>query len=334
MPFTGIQYVHGGVHLPRLGLWLDPSRPKPGAVFVSHAHSDHMARHTEVVLTAPTADLMRLRLGGQRTEHRLDYGQTKSFRQGEIPFQLTLLPAGHILGSSMAYIQAGSQSLLYTGDFKLRPGFSCEPCQLRQADVLVTETTFGRPQYVLPPQETIWAELLAFCQGALSEDVTPVLMTYSLGKTQEVLAGLADSGLSFALHEQAYRMTQVCESYGVSFAPYEAFDPLFARDKVLIWPPSAMKSALLTELPRLRKAAITGWAMDASCKFRYRADAAFALSDHADFPDLLEAVGRVQPKQVWTLHGSAATFADALRQRGYNAAALSEPDQLSLVLGC
>jgi DNA ligase-1 len=277
---------------------------------------------------------MRLRLGGERAEHRLNFGEATEFHTGELPFRLTLLPAGHILGSSMAYIEVGGQSLLYTGDFKLRSGLSCEPCQLRPADVLIMETTFGRPHYRLPDPAQTWQALANFCHETLAAEATPVLMAYSLGKTQEVLTGLKTSGLTFALHEQAHSMTQAYEAHGVSFPAYTCFDGDALDGKVLIWPPSALRSKLLKGLPRLRTAAITGWAMDASCRFRMKADAAFALSDHADYPELLEAVKRVNPKQVWTLHGSAADFADSLRQHGYQAAPLSQPDQLSLILGC
>ncbi len=52
-----------GLHLPEHGLWLDPHRAKPLA-FVSHAHSDHIARHRDVLMTAATARFMRERLGG------------------------------------------------------------------------------------------------------------------------------------------------------------------------------------------------------------------------------------------------------------------------------
>jgi DNA ligase-1 len=41
----------GGIYLPDLDLWLDPSRPV-GRAFVSHAHSDHFARH-EFTLCSP-----------------------------------------------------------------------------------------------------------------------------------------------------------------------------------------------------------------------------------------------------------------------------------------
>ena len=64
-----------GVELPEHGFWLDPRRAKRFA-FVSHAHCDHLARHSEVVLTPATALLMRERMGGKREEHLLAYTNT------------------------------------------------------------------------------------------------------------------------------------------------------------------------------------------------------------------------------------------------------------------
>lgn len=87
-----------GLHLPEHGLWLDPHRAKPLA-FVSHAHSDHIARHREVLMTAATARFMRERLGGNRTEHIAAFGETCEFATG----RATLLPAGHILGSAQIF---------------------------------------------------------------------------------------------------------------------------------------------------------------------------------------------------------------------------------------
>ena len=142
------QFIRGGVLLPQLGLWLDPQERQIGRerVFVSHAHSDHTGRHREVILTEPTARLMQARLGGRRIEHRLRFGERREFAHDDLPFHLTLLPAGHILGSAMAFVEVGGKSLLYTGDFKLKPGLTAEPCAPCRADILIMETTFGRPK--------------------------------------------------------------------------------------------------------------------------------------------------------------------------------------------
>src|SRR5207249_2152395 len=98
-------------------------------------------------------------------------------------FALTLLPAGHIFGSAMSLIEANGETLLYTGDFKLRPGLSAEPCEPHQADILVMETTYGRPQYVFPPAAEVMKGVIRFCREALDNDETAVLLGYSLGKS-------------------------------------------------------------------------------------------------------------------------------------------------------
>jgi DNA ligase-1 len=328
-----IEYHKGGLFLPKLGLWLDPHQAKTGAVFVSHAHSDHTARHGEVILSLPTARLMRLRLGGERQEHVVPFGETREFRLGAVPFRITLLPAGHVFGSAMAWIEADGETLLYTGDFKLRKGLAAEACELRPANTLVMETTFGRPNYVFPPDEVVWEEMGRFCREAFDDDATPVLLAYSLGKSQEVLRGLENEGFEFALHEQAYRITRAYEELGMRFPRYHRFGDESVVGKVVVWPLGAVRSKALHEMGELRRAVISGWALDASCRFRHGVEAAFPLSDHADYPDLLEAVKQVSPGKIWTVHGYASEFADVLRRQGYDALALSEPDQLSLALG-
>ena len=106
-----------------------------------------------------------------------------------------------------------------------------------------------------------------------------------------------------------------------------------ARGKVLLCPPNVVNSAMLRNLGKTRTAILTGWAVEPNCRFRYQCDAAFPLSDHADFPELIELVKRVQPRQVYTLHGFAAEFAQTLRELGYDARALSQDEQFSLRLG-
>jgi DNA ligase-1 len=94
--------------------------------------------------------------------------------------------------------------------------------------------------------------------------------------------------------------------------------------KVLICPPSANRTLMLTRIKNRRTAVLTGWALDPGATFRYQCDAAFPLSDHADYPDLVRYVELVQPRRVLTLHGFAAAFAADLRERGFEAWALSE----------
>ena len=329
-----LRYVKGGVELPELGLWLDPHGPKraPAMSFVSHAHADHIGNHDYVIASEGTMRLMRSRLAGDRVEHSLPFRAPAHLQGSGDPFTLSLFPAGHVLGSAMSFIESEGGSLLYTGDFKLRSGISAESCEPVRADVLIMETTFGRPVYSFPPTCDILDGVTRFCRDALGNDETPVLLGYSLGKSQEVLRGLSDANLPVTLHPQVAKMTRVYEALGQTFPDYEVADRRGSgKGRVWICPPSASRE-FFSGIGRVRTAVLTGWAVDPGCCFRYRADAAFPLSDHADFPDLIEFVRRVAPKKVYTLHGFAADFAQTLRELGYNAQAMSQPEQLGFLL--
>jgi DNA ligase 1 len=328
-----IEYHRGGVYLPALRLWLDAHDPKTECVFVSHAHSDHVDYHREVILSAPTSRLMQARIGGTRVEHVLPWGERREFEDSGVRYAVTLLPAGHIFGSAMSLIEAEGTSVLYTGDFKLRKGLSAEPCEPRHADILIMETTYGRPEYHFPPTDAVMKGVIRFCREALDNDEVPVLLGYSLGKSQELLCGLGDAALPIMLHGTVFKMTQVYEQFGRCFPKYEPYEPGQTSGKVLLCPPSVVNSAMLRNVGKHRTAVLTGWAVDPSCQYQYHADAAFPVSDHADFPDLIDFVKQVNPKRVLTLHGFAADFAQTLRELGYDAQALSQDEQMTLALG-
>jgi DNA ligase-1 len=316
-----------GVYLPAQDLWLDPWEAKRFA-FVSHAHSDHIAPHDEIIVSERTARLMQARMPGKRNEHVLPFRERRSVRDIDV----MLLPAGHIFGSAQIFIVTESDSLLYTGDFKLRRGKSAEPAEWRHADTLIMETTYGLPRYRLPPTEQVVDQIVAFCRETLDEGETPVLLGYSLGKAQEILCALDGADLTPMLHGSVYAMTRIYEQFGQSFCKYERYNAHGVANKVLICPPSANRSRMLEKIPGKRVAMISGWAMDPNAVYRYQVDAAFPLSDHADYADLVRYVDLVQPKRVLTLHGFAAEFARDLRDRGIEAWALGEENQLELGL--
>ena len=316
-----------GVYLPQQDFWLDPWDAKRFA-FVSHAHSDHIAPHQEVIVSERTARLMRARLPGARIEHSLPLGERRSIRS----IDLMLLPAGHIFGSAQCLIFAGEETLLYTGDFKLRPGKSAEPAEWQHADTLVMETTFGVPRYRFPPTKEVVDLMVAFCSETIDAGEVPVLLGYSLGKAQEILCALEGAGLTPMLHGSVYQMTRIYEQLGQSFCKYVRYNRNEVDGKVLICPPSANRSSMLENIPRKRVAFISGWAVDRNAVYRYQVDAAFPLSDHADYDDLLRYVDLVQPRRVLTLHGFAAAFASDLRARGLEAWALTEENQMELQL--
>ena len=326
MPWE-VRYQHG-VNLPQIGCWLDAQRSQHRS-FVSHAHADHLAPHREIIATRATASLMRLRMPGKRRETILDYGQVWP---AEFGCEVKLYPAGHILGSAMFHGTTEHGRLLYTGDFKLRPSPAAEPCATPRSDVLIMETTFGLPRYVFPPQEEIERAIVDFCRQALADKVAPVLYAYSLGKTQELLQIVGRAGLPAMLHAQGFKMTQRYAELGMKLPPFSLLNESAYAGHVIITPPTSGPAGPLAWIHPKRTAIASGWAMDRGAIYRNGCDAAFPLSDHADFPDLLAFVEKVQPKLVYTLHGFAKEFAGTLRARGIEAWAIGQGNQMDLAL--
>ena len=320
-----------GLHLPELDLWLDPWDPKPWA-FVSHAHADHFARHDTALCSDVTGALVRSRYGV--AESRID---PVAFHAPIVKdgFRLRLLPAGHIAGSAMLHVTriADGATLLYTGDFKVRKGRTAEPVVFQQADLLILETTFGLPQFIFPPPMEVEGAVLRFVHDTLADGEVPVLLGYSLGKAQEALALLHAHDIPAVLHPNVAEMTAACRAAGVSCLP----EPILLDGPVppghaVIAPPNAVRSKLLRAVGNRRVAMLTGWALVSGATFRYRVDDAIPLSDHADYPGLMECLQRVRPKKILTVHGYTREFAAELRLRGYDAWSINGNDQLDLPL--
>jgi DNA ligase-1 len=174
--------------------------------------------------------------------------------------------------------------------------------------------------------------VVKFCVEALEEGETPILLGYVLGKSQEILSALGAANLPIVLHASVARIARIYEEFGVVFPPYSEFAEQSTAGGVLICPPSANGSRMLRAIRRRRVAALTGWAMDPGAIFRLGVDAAFPISDHADYIDLLRYVETVRPARVLTVHVFAREFARDLRARGIEAWALTGENQLEFLI--
>ena len=324
-------YPKGSLCLPGAGLWLDPHGGAEAA-FISHAHSDHVARHKLTICSAITHRLMVARYGkGKGEVVALEFGQPLEWNG----HTLVLLHAGHILGSAMIHITRHSDgaTLLYTGDYKLRQGLTTQRAELRKADTLIMETTFGLPAFLFPPIEETVAATHLFVRETLEAGGIPVLMGYSLGKAQEILASLKGIEAPIMMHSSAMKLMEVFKAEQPDLPAHQEFDALEAAGHVLILPPTGMTSAVLQSLAGARTAMFSGWALQSGAKYRYGVHQVFPLSDHADYAELLQTVETVQPRQVLTVHGYTREFAADLRRRGYDARALGQTEQLEFMIG-
>lgn len=325
-----IEIHQGELRVAGSGLHLDARRRVPCA-FVSHAHGDHIGRHDRTIATAPTLALMRHRLGEpkRRQTEALPAAFREPFGLGEL--SLELFPAGHVLGSAQIRVERSGVALGYTGDLCTEPTHAAEPAEVMPCDVLVLESTFGHPRYVFPPKAETLGAVRRFVDDALSDGATPVLLGYALGKAQEILKYLADQGYRCAAHPVVHAVNRVYEAHGVAFPNVRSLPPEGPdAGEVVVAPPHLARSPAMRGVRRRRTAILTGWAIDGSRFFR-GADAAFPLSDHADFPSLLRYAKATGASRVFTVHGQADVLAAALRKEGVRAEPLKEQAQLELL---
>ena len=207
-----VQYERG-VYLPNENIWLDPWDAKPFA-FVSHAHSDHIAPHDEIIVSERTARLMQARLPGRTQRTRPAIWSADDGPRARV--SRSCPPA--IFSAPRSSSSKPMPAPCFTPAIS-----SCAPAAPprrrngEQADTLIMETTYGLPRYRLPPTDLVVQQIVAFCRDALEEGATPVLLGYSLGKAQEILCSLAEANLQPMLHGSVYRMTRIYEQFGQSF---------------------------------------------------------------------------------------------------------------------
>jgi putative mRNA 3-end processing factor len=325
-----IEVVKGELSVTGSSLRLDAKR-RAACAFVSHAHGDHIGRHDRTIATAATLALMRHRLGEpkKRPSEMLPVAYRTPFGLGELT--LELFSAGHVLGSAQLRVTRNGVALGYTGDLCTAATHAAEAAEVMPCDVLVMESTFGHPRYVFPAKEETLLRIRAFVDDALADGVTPVLLGYALGKAQEILKYLSDAGYPCRAHPVVHAVNRVYESHGVALPNVRPLGPEGPdAGEVVVAPPHLAQGAAMRGVRRRRTAVLTGWAVDGARWFR-GVDAAFPLSDHADFPSLVAYAKATRAPRVFTVHGHADALAAALRKEGLRAEPLREHRQLELL---
>jgi Cft2 family RNA processing exonuclease len=204
--------------------------------------------------------------------------------------------------------------------------------------VLVMESTYGLPFFRFPPRETVVSQLLEVVDRALREGRQPIVMGYSLGKSQEIVRILTDAGQRVTVHGAVFHNNQAYERLGVPLGTYRkyAFEDfhgpaaLDLRERgVLVAPPQVARAGFVTRFDKPCRVMMSGWGLMKNAIYRYGVDHALPLSDHADFDELLELVERVGPRKIYTVHGYRE-FAETLRGKGLDAQCAKKDPQLNL----
>ncbi len=306
-----------GIHIKGTDLWLD-ARRRTEFCFVSHAHADHAVRHDAILATRQTARLFEHRYGKARF-HTLEYNRAQRIRGAKI----RLFPSGHVLGGAQISIEIGGVKIVYTGDFKLRGSLTCQKAQVKRCDILIMESTFGRPHYLFPQPGEVHAQMVRFVEEARANREVPVFLAYSLGKAQEAVKILSNRGYKLSLHSSVYDVCKIYEEFGIKFGNYRLFQNGDGQDSVLIFPPQAKRSGAFESIPRKRTAMLTGWAIDPEPVNHLGGGLCIPLSDHADFSELMDYVKRAKPQKIYAVHGFSE-FVGFLKEKGFDAEPLRE----------
>ncbi len=289
---------------------VDPSRAVERAI-ITHAHTDHARRGCRHYIGSRSgAPILKARLGGNIRLQTLEFGAAAQL--GEV--SVSLHPAGHVLGSAQVRVEAGGQVWVVTGDFKRDADPSCEPFELVGCDTLITEATFGLPEYRWQPAAQVVEAIHEWWTGAPQR--ASVLFCYAFGKTQRVLAELARfTDRPVYLHADAARITDLYRAAGismvatVSLASVPKGRPL--RGELIIAPPSTRETRWMRRLGDAQTGFVSGWMQRGAAGRPY--DRGFALSDHADWPQLVATVRESGARTVYVTHGESETLARHLR---------------------
>ena len=323
-PQTWLKTTPSGLYCEPGDFFIDPLRPVARAV-ITHAHADHARPgHQAVLATEGTIAIMRTRMGAQAAggvQQALAYGEIQKIGDVEV----TLHPAGHVLGSAqIAMAYRGSRAIV-SGDYKRQPDPTCAPFEVVSCDVFVTEATFGLPVFQHPGPGDEIGKLLA--SVALFPERTHVVGCYALGKCQRVIAELRRAGYDKPIYLHGAHMP-VCETYralGVELGellPATVAAKGALKGAIVLAPPSAIADRWARRLEDPVVCMASGW-----MRVRQRAKAGgielpLIISDHADWNGLLETIREVEAPEIWVTHGGEEGLIHAASRMQIRARAL------------
>ena len=305
---AGLYCVPGAFHI-------DPWKPVPVAV-VTHAHSDHARGGMgQYVCAASGEPLLRQRVGKSASIQGVAFGE--QFRLGEV--ELSLHPAGHVLGSAQVRMAHRGTVSVVTGDHNASHSHAAaDAFEPVACDLLVTESTFGLPIYQWPSADQVMAEIHHWWAANREAGRTSILPCYPLGKTQRILSALDPVEGPIGLAGPARAFLPLYQEAGVHLPDchdLNAESVSLLRGKGLVLVSFAgQEPPLLKRLQPLSTGAASGWMQIRGVRRSRDFDRGFVLSDHSDWQGLLRVVRESGARRVGVTHGQTEIFARYLRE--------------------
>jgi putative mRNA 3-end processing factor len=317
-----VTVTESGLYCPGGDFYIDPWRPVARAV-VTHAHGDHARGGSEEYIAADCGiGLLRHRLGPDARICGRSY--TEPFVLGGA--RVSLHAAGHVLGSAQVRIETDAGVWVVTGDYKRAPDPTCAAFEPLAADVLISEATFALPCYRWPDTQTVIAEIHEWWMRNRRAGRASALFCYALGKAQRVLAELARlTDEAVYLHGAVTPLVEEYRRAGVRMLPTA---PVVREAKadyagaLIMAPPSAAGTPWMRRFGDAATGFCSGWMRIRGARRRRGYDRGFVLSDHADWPELLQTVTDSGARRVLLTHGYTHALERHLREQGIDAAAL------------
>lgn len=318
-----LEVTDSGLYCPEGDFYVDPWR-RVGRAIITHAHGDHARGGCDRYLCAAAGThVMRARLGSSAAIDTLRDGESVTINGVNV----SLHPAGHVLGSAQVRIEHRGVTWVVTGDYKLQADPTCTAFRPVECDVFITESTFGLPVYRWQEPATVAAEINAWWRANRDAGRTSVLLAYALGKAQR-LAAMVDPAIGpIMAHGAVMKLVEAYRASGVRLPSIDRVPPRARRvgdgRALVIAPPSVQGGSWLRLFGESSVAMASGWMLLRGVRRRRGFDRGFVVSDHADFPGLMTAIEASRARRVLVTHGFTDTLARLLRERGYDAAVLA-----------
>lgn len=312
-----------GLYCPIGDFYVDPVRPVDRAV-ITHGHSDHARPgHGAVLATPETLAIMAERYGPDFA------GRVQPAACGEMTtingVAVRFAPAGHVLGSAQAVIERDGLIMVVSGDYKRRRDPTCLPFEPVRCHVFISEATFGLPVFVHPSDEEEIARLV----HSLTQfpERAHLVGAYALGKAQRVIRLLREAGWDRTIHVHGAleRLNRLYQNEGIdlgSLAPATGMKAGALGGEVVIAPPSAIQDRWARRFADPVTAFASGW-MGVRARARQRGvELPLVISDHADWPELIQTFEELAPEEIWITHGREEGLLRWAELKGVKARAL------------